>query len=250
VLYPAATLGQLVGDFESYRDTLRSKTTILGRASGERLFVPATSGSRYFADGQKRIQNRLRKRLGAAWSQGGVLVTLTYDPKLTSRVSAWAAVGKDRREFTNKLWLFRRRHKMGKRPLGYLSVLEVQPGTGYPHVHMIFPGIRWLAPYDAITACWGHGHTDVRLKDNMGPTNYLCKYIAKMEHWQPEFLAYLHTFGVRMYSVGTRYFLPRPFVVCRSGRQVYLPVSPWFYVAQYASSSAESPPLDSLPVPV
>ncbi len=74
----------------------------------------------------------------------------------------------------------------------------------------------------------------------MGPTNYLCKYLAKMEHWQSEYLAYLHAFGIRMYSVGRRYILPRPFVVVR-GRKVYLPISPWFFVAQYTSAPTAAP---------
>lgn len=250
MLYPTVTIDQMVGDFESYQAKVRSKTTMLSRASGEQITIPATSGSRYFPDGQRRMVKRLRKRLGSSWSQAGVMVTLTYDPKLISKVDAWRSVGKHRREFCNRLWLYRKRHRMGNKPLGYLSVLEVQPSTGYPHVHMVLPGVRWLAPWDAVTMLWGRGHTDVRLCDSVGPTNYICKYLSKMSGWSQEHLAYLHTFGVRMYSVGLRYSLPRPFVVSR-GRKVYLPVSPWFFVAQYTAGTPEAPPgLDKLPVSV
>lgn len=238
--YPIATLPQMVGDFETYRGTLCRKFTVLARASGERLVLPATSASRYFPDGQRRMIQRIKRRLGTSWTQGGVLVTLTYDPKLISKVDAWRSVGAHRREFTNKLWQFRARHKLGQRPLGFLSVLEVQPSTGYPHVHMVFPGIRWLAGYEVVSRLWAHGYTDVRLRDSMGPTNYICKYLSKMESWSPEILAYLHNFGVRMYSCGRRYFLPRPFVICYS-RKVCLPVSPWFYVAQYTSVNPCAP---------
>jgi hypothetical protein len=249
VLYPTVTVPQLVRDFEAYCDPIRRKTTLLARPSGEQVTVPATSGSRYFPDGQRRIVKRLRARLGSSWSQAGVLVTLTYDPKLISCVDAWRSVGKHRRQFCNRLWLYRKRHDMGNKPLGYLSVLEVQPSTGYPHVHMVLPGIRWLAPCEAVTMLWCHGYTDVRLCDSVGPTNYICKYLSKMSGWSQEHLAYLHTFAIRMYSVGLRYSLPRPFVLSR-GRKVYLPVSPWFFVAQYTSASSESPPLDNLPLSV
>ena len=204
------------------------------------LILPGTSGSRYFPDGQRRMIQRIKRRLGTSWTQGGVLLTLTYDPKLISKVDAWKSVGAHRREFVNRLWQYRDRHKLGKRPLGYLSVLEVQPATGYPHVHMVFPGIRWLAGYAVISQLWGRGYTDVCLKDNLGPTNYICKYLSKMEHWKAEYLAYLHNFGVRMYSVGRRYFLPRPFVIYYS-RKVYLPISPWFFVAQYTTAPAAAP---------
>lgn len=239
-LYPCATLPQMVGDFESYRVKVRLRHTILSRPGGPQIVVSGTSASRYFPDGQSRLIQRIRQRLGSAWTQGGVLVTLTYDPKRISRVDAWCSVGAHRRAFVNKLWLFRRRGGMGKRPLGFLSVLEVQSRTGYPHVHMVFPGIRWLAGYADIARLWSHGFTDVCLRDSMGPTNYICKYIGKMSGWADEYLAYLHTFAVRMYSVGRRYFLPRPFVLVGS-RKVYLPVSPWFFVAQYSTVEPLAP---------
>ena len=221
MLYPCVSVPQMVDDFESYRDKLRRKRTILARPRGDQISVPATAGSRYFADGQRRIVTRLKRRLGRAWQCGGVLVTLTYDPKRISKVQAWQGVGEHRRELVNKLWLWRRRHGYGKRPLGFLAVLEVQPGTGYPHVHLVFPNVRWLIGAQELARLWGHGYTDVRLRDFVSPTAYVCKYIAKMRAWTDESLAYLHNFRVRLYSVGRRYFLPVP--------RVY---SPWFFVAQ------------------
>ena len=221
MIYPCVTVPQLVGDFESYRDKLCRKRTILARPSGGQISIPGTASSRYFPDGQKYIIRRIRQRLGRAWSCGGVLVTLTYDPKRISKVDAWRKVGEHRRELVNKLWLYRRRHGLGRRPLGYLAVLEVQPGTGYPHVHLVFPNVRWLVGAPILTWLWGHGFTDVRLRDAVSPTNYVCKYLSKMSGWSVESLAYLHNFGVRMYSIGRRYFLPKP--------KQY---SPWFFVAQ------------------
>lgn len=240
MIYPAVTIPQLVRDFDSYRSKVALKTSVLSRPDGTQIHVPATAGSRYFPDGQRRLVQRIKRRLGVSWTQGGVLLTLTYDPKRISKVDAWRSVGAHRREFVNKLWLFRRRHKMGKRPLGFLAVLEVQPGTGYPHIHMVFPGVRWLAGYADLERLWSHGFTDVRLRDSIGPTNYICKYLGKMSGWAAEYLAYLHTFAIRMYSVGRRYFLPRPFVVV-GVRRVYLPVSPWFFVASYTSSGPQAP---------
>ena len=240
LLYPAVTVPQLVADFESYRDEVRAKHTVLARPGGSQIVVPATSGSRYFPDGQKRMVQRIRRRLGTAWTQSGVLLTLTYDPKLISCIDAWRSVGRHRREFVNRLWQFRGRHRLGRKPLGFLSVLEVQPSTGYPHVHMVFPGIRWLAGHADVNRIWGRGFTDVRLRDSMGPANYICKYLSKMSGWAAEYLAYLHTFAIRMYSVGRRYFLPRPFLLVGS-RKVYLPVSPWFFVAQYVTVEPQAP---------
>jgi hypothetical protein len=239
-LYPVVTVPQMVSDFEVYRKVVSCRRSILARPAGDSIVVSGVSSSRYFPQGQKRMMQRIKRRLGTSWTQNGILLTLTYDPKLITRADAWRLVGVHRREFANKLWLHRRRAGLGRKPLGYLSVLEVQPSTGYPHVHMVLPGVRWLSSYADITRLWGHGMTDVRFRDSVGPVNYICKYLGKMSGWASEYLAYLHTFAVRMYSVGTRYFLPSPFIVVGT-RKLYLPISPWFFVASYTSSEPLAP---------
>jgi len=75
----------------------------------------------------------------------------------------------------------------------FLAVLEVQPSTGYPHVHLMFPYLKWLAPIAWMTEQWGQAENsvDYQVKDSMSPVSYVCKYISKLEGWSDLALSYL-----------------------------------------------------------
>jgi hypothetical protein len=200
----------VVTQYKQYIAGLQSKRVILRHKDNPAHYKVTSPAdvSRYTERGRWRIQQKIRRRLGNSWNMPGVMVTLTYDPKLTSIATAWRDVGKHRREFANKLNLYWRRATGAKRALGYVSVVEVQPSTGYPHVHMVFPGLKFLAPCQRLTTMWSRGMTDVRYRDNVSPTSYICKYIGKLKGWDEKYLAILRFCRLRLYSISLRYYLP------------------------------------------
>lgn len=108
----------------------------------------------------------------------------------------------------NRVNRWRKRHGMKKAKC--LPVLEVQPGTGYPHVHLVFPYLRWLAPIDWMTTQWGQAENsvDFKVKDSMSPVTYVCKYISKLQGWSELAMSYIWTYRTRLYSMSRDYVLP------------------------------------------
>ncbi len=162
--------------------------------------MPAKCHSRYFDDGRLYMSGNIRRRLGKYEKVPGLMETLTYDPKKIGKREAWASYGKDTRQFINAVNQYRRRR--GWRRLHYLWVVEVQPGTGYPHVHIFFPNLKWIAPLSIINGNWRHGRANIeipkRIKVNCAA--YISKYLRKMRGWSDLHLALLWSGKCRMYS--------------------------------------------------
>jgi hypothetical protein len=94
------------------------------------------------------------------------------------------------------------RRRRGWRRLQYLWIVEVQPGTGYPHVHIFFPNLRWLAPLEIINSNWRQGRANLESPKrlNVNCAGYISKYLRKMRGWLDLHLALLWTGKCRMYS--------------------------------------------------
>lgn len=208
--YDPADAPLIISRFADKRKTLAAKRVLLRhRTAPERYrLVKPADNSRFFDEGRRRSKANIRKRLGSWYSCPGVLLTLTYDPKLIGQDEAWYRLGEHRREFLNRLNLWRRRHGYEKRSLASVVCVEPMKGTGYPHIHMVFPNLRFLAPLAVIDELWRHGMTQVRFRDGISPVSYACKYVSKMSGWDDLSLAYLSMYRLRVYSVSQRYYLP------------------------------------------
>jgi len=156
--------------------------------------------SRYFDEGRLYMSRRIRRRLGRFENVPGLMETLTYDTRRIRKREAWASFGQDTRRFLNAVNQYRRRR--GWRRLQYLWVVEVQPGTGYPHVHIFFPNLRWLAPLEVINGNWRQGRANVASPKRMtvNCAGYISKYLRKMRGWLDLHLALLWSGKCRMYS--------------------------------------------------
>jgi len=126
--------------------------------------------------------------------------TLTYDNRRIGKRKAWASFGKDTRRFLNAVNQYRKRR--GWRRLHYLWVVEVQPGTGYPHVHIFLPKLKWIAPLDIINGNWRQGRSNIESpkKIRVNCAAYISKYLRKMRGWSDLHLALLWSGKCRMYS--------------------------------------------------
>jgi len=162
--------------------------------------MPTSCRSRYFDDGRLYMSRRIRRRLGRYERVPGLMETLTYDSRRIKKRKAWASFGKDTRRFLNAVNQYRKRR--GWRRLHYLWVVEVQPGTGYPHVHVFFPNLRWLAALKVINGNWRQGRANVEVpkKIKVNCAAYISKYLRKMRGWSHLHLALLWCGRCRMYS--------------------------------------------------
>jgi hypothetical protein len=80
--------------------------------------------------------------------------------------------------------------------------VEVQPETGYPHVHIFFPNLKWLAPISIINGSWQQGRANIESPRNIkvNCAEYISKYLRKMYGWSDLPLALLWSGQCRMYG--------------------------------------------------
>lgn len=189
-------------DYMEYKGRVGRTHIVLNRRDDPSTVVimPAKCRSRYFEDGRVYISRKIVIRLGKYNKVPGLMETLTYDPKKISKREAWASFGKDVRQFLNDVNQYRKRR--GWRRLHYLWVVEVQIETEYPHLHIFFPYLKWLAPRKIINGSWKHGRANIKSPKKI-ETNcaaYISKYLRKMRGWSDLSLALLWSGKCRMYG--------------------------------------------------
>jgi len=191
-----------VWDFLEYKGRIGRTKILLNRKEDIKVLkiMPATCNSRYFGDGRLKMSYRIMARLGKYNKVPGLMETLTYDPKKITKKEAWCEFGKDTRAFLNGVNEYRKRR--GWRRLHYLWVVEVQKGTGYPHVHIFFPNLKWIAPIDILNGNWGKGRANIEspTKIKINCAAYISKYLRKMKGWSDIHLALLWSGKCRMYG--------------------------------------------------
>jgi len=200
-LYRAQSL-LAMWDFLEYKGRIGRTYVILHKIDelSDLKIMPTSCRSRYFDDGRLYMSRRIRRRLGKYEKVPGLMETLTYDTKRIGKRKAWASFGKDTRRFLNAVNQYRKRR--GWRRLHYLWVVEVQAGTGYPHVHIFFPKLKWIAPLDIINGNWRQGRSNIESpkKIRVNCAAYISKYLRKMRGWSDLHLALLWSGKCRMYS--------------------------------------------------
>ncbi|MFC1993373.1 hypothetical protein ACFLV3_06175 [Chloroflexota bacterium] len=189
-------------DFLVYKGRIGRTHVILNQIDDPSVLkmMPVRVRSRYFDDGRLYMSRKIRRRLGKYEKVPGLMQTLTYDPKKIGKREAWASYGKDTRRFINAVNQYRKRR--GWRRLHYLWVVEVQSGTGYPHVHIFFPNLKWIAPLSIINGNWRYGRANIESpkKIKVNCAAYISKYLRKMQGWSDLHLALLWSGKCRMYS--------------------------------------------------
>lgn len=189
-------------DFLEYKVRVGNTNVIMQRKDEPITLriMPAKCRSRYFEDGRLHISSVIKKRLRRFEKVAGLMETLTYDPKKIGKQVAWASYGKDTRRFLNAVNQYRKRR--GWRRVHYLWVVEVQKDTGYPHVHIFFPNLRWLASLSIINGNWRKGRANIESpkKITANCAGYISKYLRKMEGWSDLHLALLWSGQCRMYG--------------------------------------------------
>ena len=197
-------------EFVAYLESLNNKRVLVESKADSSVasLINPCDASRYFSKGRNRCKARIRRRLGRWYNCPGLLVSLTFSPDLISRADAWRECRSRGREFMNRVNRWRKRRGMPRAK--YLSVIELQKGTGYPHLHLVFPYLKYLAPINFMTVTWGQGEfsVDYKVKDSFSPVSYVCKYITKLDGWSDVALSYIWKNRTRLYSMSRDYSLP------------------------------------------
>ena len=182
-----------------YVDDLRSKKFALVNPNEKVVKVRCSLwSSRYHVKGQGRQKRHIKKALGHYFFKRGVLLTLTFDPKRILRIGGWSDLGYKVRAFIDRVNKWRESRGLSKIK-GFLHVNEDQAGTGYPAPHIVFPGLKYLAPSDVLENLWGYGFVKVNVAGSLHPANYACKYITKMKG-KDFMMAMMWLFSIRTYT--------------------------------------------------
>lgn len=193
-----------------YTEVLNRKYCLVGNLADYNIakIIKSSNASRYFQPGRKRIKARIRKRLGKWYNCQGLMITLTFDPKIITREDAWRTVGRRVTLFMEAVNQRRKRKSFTKAK--YIMVLEEQKGTGYPHVHLVFPKLKYLCDVTKMKEYWNQApnSVDCSYLDNFSPVGYMCKYITKMEGWTDCAMAHIWTNKTRLYRMSQDYSMP------------------------------------------
>ncbi len=189
-------------DFSEHKGRIGRTNIILNKKDDRKSLkiMPATCKSRYFDDGRLNMAYKIIKRLGKYKKVPGLMQTLTYAPKKIGKREAWASFSKDVRRYLNSVNQYRKRNNLHR--LHYFWIVEVQKQTGYPHIHIFFPYLKWLAPLEIINGNWRQGRANIESSKSLDTNcvGYICKYLTKMKSWTDLHLALLWSGKCRMYG--------------------------------------------------
>jgi len=153
----------------------------------------------------KMIDENLRKRFGKNFTAPGVFLTLTYNPELCSRWEAWGRLPADLKRLLHNITM--RYNRDGRKSPRYIWVIEEQKQTGYPHIHIFYPRLKWLLSKEDVSLLWKMGRARIEYADSVHLGGYVCKYITKMGGWSDEALAFIWKNKIRMYGYSRCYNL-------------------------------------------
>jgi len=156
--------------------------------------------------GKRKAKRNIRTRFGIYYKAPGTFATLTYGHEQYARWEAWQRLSKDLKRFKHDITMSYKRQ--GRTSPRYISVIEEQSKTGYPHVHLFYPRLHWLLRKEDVQTLWGVGRTRVEYARGVNIGGYVCKYITKMGGWSDEALAFIWKNKIRLYSYSRCYKLP------------------------------------------
>jgi hypothetical protein len=186
-------------DWVWYMEDLKSKKFALVNHNEKVVKVLcALWSSRYHEKGQAKQKRRIKKAWGHYFFKHGVMLTLTFAPKKILRIGAWCDLGYKVRAFIDRVNKWRESRGISKIK-GFLHINEDQAGTNYPAPHIVFPGLKYLAPHDVLAKLWGYGFVKVNVGGSIHPANYACKYITKM-NGKEFMMGMMWFFNIRTYT--------------------------------------------------
>jgi len=174
--------------------------------------VNACSCSRYFQQGRAQMIRTMSQRLSDG-QMSGVFFTLTVDAKRYGLTDAWPSMWPQFKRCKDALNIYRKRHMNASGSIRYLAALE-QCKSGYPHLHVYCPGLRWLIKEQDLGKMdewWGMGSANTQKERRQDSARgYILKYISKLDGWSEVSLALIWHFRIRIYNLSRKYYARHP----------------------------------------
>jgi len=206
--YPYIGKTELLSAFSAHKNKVAARGVIFEKVDPKtgvvrNICVSGATSSRYFETGREFIRRKLHRRLPKQ-AISGCMLTLTVDPKRYTQLDAYGQIWQQFRLLRGRLASWRKRNGM-KETVEYIAVVEQQK-NGYAHLHVVFPGLRWLAPKGLISSWWSMGSTNIKGPRPCSPIHYACKYISKLKGWDKSSLACLWWTQTRLYSMSQNFY--------------------------------------------
>ncbi len=201
---------RIVRELREYKEIVAGRAIVLEQADLQtgnvrNIILSGATNSRYFAAGRSRIKRYLAKRIPND-SKHGVLMTFTVDPSRYSKEQAYRQIWQEFADFRDRMRKWRKRRGW-RASLGYVAVIE-QHKSGYPHLHVAYPGLRYLAPIEMLDRWWKMGMNRVD-GGVVSPLSYVCKYVSKLTGWSEIGMAYLRSCKTRLYNISQSLYRPK-----------------------------------------
>jgi len=203
--------GILSDEYARYIESLRNKVIVLRSKDDPSIgyLVRPFETSRYSPAGQRKLARTIRKRFNGVDS--GVFLTLTFDPKRVSLLSAWGHLSDLIRHTMNYLKIYAKRELKSRGVdlnIQYIWVIEVQK-NGYPHVHVFYPSIKRLLDVNQIQQIWGVGFVFVKRLEGVKIGEYMSKYLSKGQGLEMA-MKYVWFFKIRLHGASNLVILKEP----------------------------------------
>jgi len=198
-------------DYVKYIDNLKNKVVVLRSKEDPSIgfLVRPFETSRYSPAGQRKLSKTIRKRFNGVDS--GVFLTLTFDPRRVSLLSAWGNLSSLIKHAMNYLKIYAKREaktKGLKLNVQYIWVIEVQK-NGYPHVHVFYPSIKRLIDVNQIQQIWGVGYVFIKKLEGVRIGEYMSKYLAKGQGLEMA-LPFVWYYKIRLHGASNLVVLKEP----------------------------------------
>jgi hypothetical protein len=188
-------------EYEKFIEDLKNKAVLLRSKDDPAVgfVIRPYKSSRYSSTGQKKLSKKIRKKFNGVGS--GVFLTLTFDPRRVSLVSAWSNLSSLIKHTMNYLKIYAQREakaRGAKANIQYIWTIEVQK-NGYPHVHVFYLSIKRLIDVRKIRQVWGVGYVFIEKLEGVRVGEYMSKYLSKGQGLEKA-LPYVWFFGIRLYG--------------------------------------------------
>jgi len=203
-------------DYAKYIEDLKNKVIVLRSKDDPSIgfLVRPYKSSRYSPAGQRKLSKTIRKRFNGVDS--GVFLTLTFDPRRVSLLSAWGNLSSLIKHAMNYLKIYAKRELKGRGApanIQYIWVVEVQK-NGYPHVHVFYPSIKRLIDVNQIQQIWGVGYVFIKKLEGVKIGAYMSKYLAKGQGLEMA-LPFVWHYKIRLHGASNMVVLKEPRVASR-----------------------------------
>jgi hypothetical protein len=173
----------VLDEFDAYKERCTKRYMCFKDTKGQRAYSIAPT--RYSRSYQRKVATQLQGLFKRHDFKEAVFLTLTFNPEKWTKANAWIGIGEQKNRFLTGLeYHISSNEKITsrKRGLKYVSTVEAHK-NGYPHIHILFFGIKRLVDWREIEKLWSNGFIWINANSKgekiKNPIAYMFKYITK-----------------------------------------------------------------------